>query len=56
MQFNEFREFYAKFQEADIDEKIDLYCTTPNITQDQYMQLLRIFPPSGMKKLEKVLS
>lgn len=55
MQINEFNEFLFKFKEANIDEKIDLYCTTINLTQDQYMSLLRTFPPSELRKLEKVL-
>lgn len=56
MQFNEFRQFYSKFQESDIDNKIDMYCTTVNLTQDQYLQLLKTFPPSAIRELEKALS
>lgn len=56
MQFNEFRQFYSKFQEADIEDKIDMYCSTVNLTEDQYMQLLRSFPPSSIRQLEKALS
>ena len=55
MQFNEFRQFYSNFQEADIDKKIDLYCHTTDLTEEQYMQLLRTFPPSGIKKLEEAI-
>jgi len=55
MQTNEFKKFFADFQEASTDEKIELYCTTVNLTEDQYIQLLRTFPPSDIKKLEKAL-
>ena len=55
MQTQEFNQFFQQFQEADLEEKIDLYCTTVNLTEDQYKALLRTFPPSGIKKLEKAL-
>ncbi|PKM49789.1 MAG: hypothetical protein CVV02_14365 [Firmicutes bacterium HGW-Firmicutes-7] len=55
MQFNEFREFFATFQEANTEDKIELYCSTVNLTEEQYMQLLRTFPPSDIRKLEKAL-
>lgn len=55
MQINDFKKFYTSFQEASVDEKIELYCSTVNLTEDQYIQLLRTFPPSDIKKLEKAL-
>lgn len=56
MQFNEFRQFFSKFQESELEEKIEMYSTTVNLTDEQYMQLLRTFPPSAIRQLEKALS
>lgn len=56
MQIKEFDKFYHKFEEASVDDKIDMYCTTTNLTENQYMQLLRVFPPSQIRKLEKAMS
>lgn len=55
MDTREFNKFYMRFKNASVEEKIDLYCTTMGLTEDQYMQLLRTFPPSEFKKLEKAL-
>lgn len=55
MQTNDFKKFLEEFKEASTDDKIELYCTTVNLTEDQYVQLLRTFPPSDIKKLEKAL-
>jgi hypothetical protein len=55
MQFNEFRQFISTFQEASTEDKIEMYCTSVNLTEEQYMQLLRTFPPGDIRKLEKAL-
>lgn len=56
VQTQEFQEFLIKFQEASTEEKIDLYCTQVNLSDEQYRTLLRNFPPSELKKLERALS
>lgn len=55
MQIKDFQQFYTKFQEADVDEKIELYCTSTNLSENQYISLLKSFPPSEFKKLEKAM-
>lgn len=55
MDNNKFIKFFEVFKSSSIDEKIDLYCTTENLSEDQYLQLLRTFSPSEIKKLEKAL-
>lgn len=56
MEINEFSKLMQNYVEADVDEKINIYCTTRDLTQDQYMELLRNFPRSQIKKLERVLA
>ena len=55
MEAVDFNRFLDKFRTADSEERIDLYCHTPDLTQEQYMQLLRLFPPSQIKELEKAM-
>lgn len=55
MDTREFNKFFMKFKNATVEDKIDLYCSTLGLNEDQYMQLLRTFPPSEFKKLERAL-
>lgn len=55
MELNEFNKFKEKFENANVDEKIELYAYTANLTQTQYRQLLKLFPFQYMDKLEKAL-
>lgn len=55
MENKEFTKFFESFKASSIEEKIDLYCTTENLSEEQYLQLLRTFSPSEIKKLEKAI-
>lgn len=44
-----------QFENATTDEKIKLYTTAEGLTQEQYRELLRLFPYSEIGKLEKAL-
>jgi len=52
---NQFQRLKEKFQAATVDEKIDLYVTTEGLTQNQYKELLRVFPLDQISKLEEAL-
>jgi hypothetical protein len=49
----EFGQFYEGFVAADLDTKIELYCSTENLSTNQYKKLLRTLTPSQFKRLEK---
>lgn len=51
-----FNKFLESFRDAPVEQKIDLYCTTTDLTEDQYMILLKNFPMNQIGKLEKVLN
>ncbi|NMA82328.1 MAG: hypothetical protein GX962_00490 [Epulopiscium sp.] len=55
MDNNQFQRLKEKFQAATVDEKIDLYVTTEGLTQNQYKELLRVFPLDQISKLEEAL-
>lgn len=56
MNINEFEKVLKNYIVSDVDGKIDIYCTTQDLTQEQYMELLKSFPRSQIKKLERVLA
>lgn len=55
MELSEFNKFKEKFENANVDEKIDLYAYTTGLTQTQYKQLLKLFPFQYIDRLEKAL-
>ncbi|GMQ60382.1 hypothetical protein AN1V17_47820 [Vallitalea sediminicola] len=56
MEQNQFTKFFENFKHADVDRKIELYCSTQGLSENQYMQMLRAFPVNKIPKLEKALS
>lgn len=56
METQTFNQFFDEFKSAAIDDKIDMYCSTPDLTKDQYKEMLRTFSADEMKKLEMALS
>ena len=55
MNQNEFENYRTSFQEADVDNKIEMYASAEGLTQDQYKELLRFFPLTELGRLEKAL-
>lgn len=45
-----------RFIEADVEEKIKIYATTPGLTTEEYKLLLKLFPIKHLNRLEKALS
>lgn len=55
MKVIEFDQIKNDFKKADVDGKINIYKTTEGLTQEQYMELLKLFPLGEIDKLEKAL-
>lgn len=55
MQLEEFQKIKEDFQRADIDKKINMYVEAEGLTQDQYKELLRLFPLDKLHMLEEAL-
>lgn len=51
-----FEEIKKKFQEANIDEKVEIYTTVRDLTVDQYKELLRMYPIKHLDKLERAMA
>ena len=50
-----FKALKMKFALGDTETKIQLYISTPGLTQPQYKELLRMFPLQELNKLEAAL-
>ena len=50
-----FEEIKAKFINADLDGKINIYTTTEGLTVEQFKELLKYYPIQHLSKLEKAL-
>jgi len=55
MDIQGFEELKSKFVSADTDAKIRIYVEAEGLTHGQYKELLRMFPLSDLKRLEKAL-
>ena len=55
MQDAEFEKVKSEFGSADVTRKIEMYVSAQGLSQDQYKQLLRMFPASQLHLLEAAL-
>ncbi len=55
MTVSEFQNFKIKFQSADVEEKINLYIKVRGISENQYKELLHMFPLDKIHLLEEAL-
>ncbi len=55
MNISEFQNFKIKFQSANVEEKIKMYVEVRGINENQYKELLRMFPIDKIHLLEEVL-
>lgn len=53
---NGFKIICEQFKNADIDGKINIYISSEDLTQEQYRELLKMFPVSEIPRLEEALS
>ncbi len=51
-----FQHIVERFQQADVDQKIEIYTTLQGLSVDQYKELLRYFPIKHLGKLEKAMN
>ena len=51
-----FEKVATDFRNATVDEKIDIYVNTEGLNQDQYKELLRMFPFDELHRLEAALA
>ncbi len=51
-----FEDIKKRFQNADLDEKIEIYTTTQGLSVEQFKELLRMFPIQHLDKLERAMS
>lgn len=50
-----FEHIVQRFQEADLQTKIDIYTTVQGLSVEQYKELLRYFPIKHLGELEKAM-
>lgn len=55
MEITKFENLKREFINSDTDKKIEIYSKTPDLTQEQYKQLLKLYPYNEIDKLEKAL-
>lgn len=55
MEQKQFNRFFQDYKSADVDRKIELYCATQDLSENQYMEMLRAFPVNKIPQLEKAL-
>ena len=51
----DFERIKEEFSNADIDKKVELYVTAEGFTQEQYKDLLKMFPSDQLSLLEQAL-
>ena len=49
-----FQHILERFQEADVDKKIEIYTTVQGLSVEQFKELLKYFPIKHLGKLEKL--
>ncbi len=50
-----FQHILERFQEADVDKKIEIYTTVQGLSVEQFKELLKYFPIKHLGKLEKAM-
>lgn len=55
MQVLDFQKIKNEFENADVDDKIEMYSTAEGLTKEQYKELLTLFPIRELYKLEEAL-
>ena len=51
-----FEDLKMDFADADTETKIEMYVQAEDLTQEQYKELLRMFPMKDLHKLELALA
>lgn len=56
MKLVEFELYKREFQEANTEKKVNMYIEAQGLTQEQYRELLKLFPYHEIHKLEAALA
>lgn len=56
MEKHAFEALCKQFQQASVEEKINLYVNAERLSQGEYRELLTMFPPSEIGRLEQALN
>ncbi|MDR2649209.1 MAG: hypothetical protein LBB94_05765 [Clostridiales bacterium] len=51
----DFERVKEEFSNADLDRKVQMYVSAEGLTQDQYRDLLKLFPTDQLSLLEQAL-
>ena len=55
MDIHDFEKMKHTFAQGNVDEKIEIYVNAEDLTQQQYRELLRMFPLEELGRLETAL-
>jgi hypothetical protein len=55
MMHDSFESIKEEFNTADLDKKVQLYVSAEGLTQEQYKDLLKMFPVNELHRLESAL-
>jgi hypothetical protein len=55
MPLEDFNKTLSEFSQAGLDEKINIYVNSEGLSQEQYRELLKLFPLDELDRLEKAL-
>lgn len=50
-----FQHILERFQQADLEQKIEIYTTVRGLSVEQYKELLKYFPIKHLGKLEQAM-
>jgi len=56
MENNDFTQMKERFKASDVDGKVEIYVEARGLSQDQYKELLMLFPYGELYKLEEALA
>lgn len=55
MDYSAFEVLKKRFARANTEEKVSIYTTTPDLTKDQYRELLELYPKDAWNLLDQAL-
>jgi len=55
MEIVEFEKVKSEFSSADVERKVEMYVSAEGLTQEQYKELLKLFPVAQLHLLEEAL-
>jgi len=56
MDITQFEKVKTEFGQTGTERKVEMYVSAEGLTQEQYKELLRMFPPAQLHLIEEALS